>query len=533
MGNDIMPNWLEKRAQLSPDRMALIAKNVTWTFSELNEKSLQVARKLMTLGVKSGDHIAILLDNKPDFVAIIHGIEHVGAVAVLLNTRLTSHELLWQLNDANTKLLIFDLHYKDKVEQWCNNYENDKVRLDKAKNEITQQTDRFGNCSTREDHSYFQGNADVRRSGQKCISLEHFSKLTETTFEARSEWCLTDLHTIIYTSGTTGNPKGVMLTYGNHWWNAVGSSLNLGIHEDDRWLCCLPLFHVGGLSILLRSIFYGIPIVLHEKFEANIINDSIVEHKVTILSVVSQMLTRMIDELGGDSYPSHLRCVLLGGGPAPMPLLQSCRQRNIPLYQTYGMTETASQVATLSSEYMLVKIGSAGKPLFPVQLRIEKNGVLTKPGVAGEIVVKGPNVAQGYWNRIVESEKAIKDGWLYTGDIGYLDDDGFLFVLDRRSDLIISGGENIYPAEIESVLLAHPAVDEAGVIGMEDEKWGQVPVAFIKKLVGQIVSESEIFSYCKERLAKYKVPTQVYFVDELPRNASNKLMRHQLKQLMK
>lgn len=484
---DVMPNWLEKRASLSPDRQALITENKIWTFSELHREAIKYANKLSALGVRAGDHVALLLGNKPEFVFLLHGIECIGAVAVLLNTRLTSYEIMWQANDSDAKLFIYGEEFLDKI-----------------------------------DSSSFN---------EKIISTNKLEEISEILTPLRSEWRLHDLHTIIYTSGTTGKPKGVMLTYGNHWWSAVGSALNVGLHNQDSWLCALPLFHVGGLSILMRSIFYGIPVVLLEKFDPKLVIKMLDIHHVTIISVVSQMLIRMLEEVQNRRFSKSLRCVLLGGGPAPKPLLEKCRDKSIPVFQTYGMTETASQIVTLSPEYTLTKLGSAGKPLFPAQLRIEKDHQIQEEHQAGEIVVKGPNVAKGYWNREEESKKANVNGWFYTGDIGYLDEDGFLYVLDRRSDLIISGGENIYPAEVESVLLAHQSIDEAGVIGIEDEKWGQVPVAFVKTN-STFIDEDEIILFCQERLANYKIPVKIYFVENLPRNASNKLMRHKLKEML-
>lgn len=336
--------------------------------------------------------------------------------------------------------------------------------------------------------------------------------------------------TIIYTSGTTGKPKGVILTYGNHWASAVGSSLNLGLRDDDCWLACMPMFHVGGLSLLMKNIMYGMRILLVPKYDADFIHKALQTRGVTIISVVSKMLTDLLERLGEGTYPSSFRCMLLGGGPAPKPLLETCVDKGIPVYQTYGMTETSSQICTLSADYMLTKVGSAGKPLFQCQLRIEKDGVVVPPFAEGEIVVKGPNVTGGYFNREDATRETIQNGWLHTGDLGYLDEEGFLYVLDRRSDLIISGGENIYPAQIEEVLLSHPMVAEAGVVGMTDDKWGQVPAAFVVKS-GEI-TEEEILHFCEEKLAKYKVPKKACFLEELPRNASKKLLRRELRQLV-
>ncbi|WP_458415402.1 o-succinylbenzoate--CoA ligase [Schinkia sp. CFF1] len=483
-----MPNWLAKRANLSPDRVALITEDESWTFQQLHVLAQRSANKLSSLGIHEGDHVAILMGNLKEFLYLLHGLEYIGAVAVLLNTKLTAHEINWQLGDSESKLLLFDHDFAEKAEE-------------------------------------------VQSTIHK-LSLSDFRNVEESKASIRSEWNLDRVHTIIYTSGTTGHPKGVMLSYGNHWWSAVGSSLNLGLHMDDCWLCATPLFHVSGLSILMRSVFYGIPVYLIEKFNPAKVNAAIKNYNVTIISVVSQMLVRMLADLGDQTYPPSLRCVLLGGASAPRPLLETCKEKKIPVFQTYGMTETASQIVTLSAEYMLSKLGSAGKPLFPAQLRIEKDGHVQPPSEAGEIVVKGPNVTNGYWKREDATKTSIVDGWLYTGDIGYVDDDGFLYMLDRRSDLIISGGENIYPAEIESVILSHPSVEEAGVVGKDDEKWGQVPVAFVKVWETMQVTKEELMALCKERLAKYKVPVEIYFVESLPRNASNKLLRRELRKLI-
>lgn len=475
-----LPNWLQKRAELTPERLAIIGTEQL-TYNELHERTISLARRLASLGVTKGDHVALLVKNTIDSVVMIHALQYLGSVMVLLNTRLTIHEMKWQIEDANVKTIILEDEFLKLVKS---------IEIDQTIH---------------------------------CKSFSEVLRLKPREVKFQSEFCLDDVHTIMYTSGTTGKPKGVMLTYGNHWWSAVGSSLNLGLDVRDRWLCCLPIFHVGGLSILMRSVFYGITTVLEDGFNPSKINEVIVKNQVTIISVVSAMLTQMIETLPTPkSYPSFLRCVLLGGGPAPKPLLEKCRDFSIPVFQTYGMTETASQIVTLSPEYMLRKLGSAGKPLFPSQLKI----INENQHDVGEIVVKGPNVTKGYYNRKEETHETIKDGWLFTGDLGYLDDDGFLYVVDRRSDLIISGGENVYPAEVESVLLGHPLVLEAGVVGIEDEKWGQVPAAFIK--VEEHISEEEILHFCIEKLARYKVPKKVYFINTLPRNASNKLLRRKL-----
>jgi o-succinylbenzoate---CoA ligase len=480
-----MPNWLYKRTALTPNRIALRTEKESWTFKELDQRAQTFAKQFAALGIKKGDFTALLVENSIQTAAILHALQYLGAVIVPLNNRLTPSELIFQLQDCEAKLLFYDPSFSESV------------------NIISEELPELA-----------------------LTTYEQVTNLSPLEMKLQTEIKLDALHTIMYTSGTTGNPKGVMLTYGNHWWSAVNSSLNLGLHENDCWLCAVPLFHMSGLSILIRSVIYGSSVLIHERFDSQKVNDAIINEKVTIISVVSAMLSKMLHTLD-TSYPETFRCMLLGGGPAPLTLLETCKEKMIPVFQTYGMTETASQVVTLSSEYMLSKLGSAGKPLFTNQLKIEKDEKDALPNEIGEIVVKGPTITKGYLNREDATKKAIQNDWLYTGDLGYLDEEGFLYVVDRRSDLIISGGENIYPAEVEAALLSHPCVLEVGVTGLKDDQWGQVPIGFVT-LKTNSVTEEELLSYCSERLARYKVPKIIYFVKELPRNASNKLLRRQL-----
>ncbi len=484
---DSMPNWLYKRAFLTPQRTALETNGESLTFLQLHTYSEKTARQLASLHVKAGDTIAFLLENGIHTVTMIHALEYIGAVIVPLNHRLTASELTYQIHDSEAKLLIYDECFSNKV-------------------------------------------TDLKRDIDiNVVSTAQLSNEKQVQVDLQTEVNLQQHHTIMYTSGTTGSPKGVILTYGNHWWSAIGSSLNLGLHETDKWLCSVPMFHMSGLSIIMRNVIYGMPIFIQKQFAPKQVNEAIINNGVTIVSVVTAMLTKMLEELEGE-YPASFRCMLLGGGPAPVPLLEKCQKRNIPVFQTYGMTETAAQIVTLSSDYMLTKIGSAGKPLMHAQLKIEKSGVTLPANEIGEIVVKGASVTSGYLNRKKDTAETIQDGWLYTGDLGYVDEDGFLFVVDRRSDLIISGGENVYPAEIEEVLLSHPAITEAGVTGITDEQWGQVPIAFC--VCKEKVTKHDILNHCQARLARFKLPKHIHFVDALPRNAANKLLRRELVHLL-
>ncbi|MFP5371133.1 MAG: AMP-binding protein, partial [Actinomycetes bacterium] len=285
----------------------------------------------------------------------------------------------------------------------------------------------------------------------------------------------------------------------------------------------------GGLAILFRSVIAGVSVVLHEVFDPARVNRAIEEDRVTLVSVVANLLGRMLETRGDRAYPPTLRCVLLGGGPAPRPLLADCLRRGVPVAPTYGLTEAASQVTTLLPEDLPRHLGSAGKPLPPTEVRIERDGRPVPPGEVGEIAVRGPTVTPGYVGAEAEGDEIRPDGRLRTGDLGRLDGEGYLYVLDRRDDLIVSGGENVSPAEVEAVLLAHPAVEEAAVVGVPDERWGAVPVAFVRRRAGWVTTEHELLAFCAARLAAFKRPRRIEWVDAVPRNAAGKLLRRELR----
>jgi O-succinylbenzoic acid--CoA ligase len=455
-------------------------------------------------GIHEGSYVALLAANGLPYVVTVHALTRLGAILIPLNTRLTIQELNWQIRDVRASHLLSDI-----------SHERIATDIAQAIPELIQGTLQVGPETN-----------DIALKG----SAEDLTTPLQPLID------LSATQAIMYTSGTTGNPKGVMITYGMQWWNAIGSALNLGHHHDDRWLACLPLFHIGGLSLLFRSVIYGISVILHERFEPAAVNRAICEDHVTIISVVAVMLQRMLTELDGHGnqrcYPSTLRCVLLGGGPAPYSLLEDCLARAIPVIQTYGLTEACSQAVTLPPADALRKLGSAGRPLPQVQIRILNEDRPATSGEPGTIYLKGPSITPGYAHRPQATAEAIKDGWLCTGDIGYLDEEGYLYVLDRRSDLIISGGENVYPAEIESVLLAHPDVAEAGVCGQPDVQWGQVPIAFVRLHADHTIDPEALLAYTAHRLARYKRPRAISIVDHLPRNSAGKLLRRNLPELL-
>ena len=478
----MIPNWIIQRSMLTPDRIAVRFEGQAWTYKEINELALQQASKLVSLGIKPHDRVAIYATSTPQIIFMICGCMHLQCEMVLLNLRLSKLELAYQIEDSEVVAILAEDSLLEK--------------LPKAE-----------------------------------VQTYPFSKVSDTPptkFTPMLEWSEEDTLTIMYTSGTTGFPKGVRQTVGNHVSNATSSLYNTGLIEDDAWLCAVPLFHISGFSMLCKCLLHGVRLELYTKFDVKKIVDQLVDGTVTRMSVVAVTLERILTELERrDKYVSdRFQTMLAGGGPVPIDYLKRAIERKIRVSQTYGMTETASQTSTLSSEDALRKIGSAGKPLFFNQIRIDG---ANQPFEQGEILIRGAHVTPGYVGRFAH-KLSQENGWLHSGDIGYLDEEGYLFVVDRRSDLIISGGENIYPAEIENVLTSHPNVREAGVCGIEDEKWGQVPNAFV--VLKNDVNTEELVVFCKEHLAAYKVPKKIYIVKELPRNGSNKLLRRKLQELI-
>ncbi|MEZ4516495.1 MAG: o-succinylbenzoate--CoA ligase [Chloroflexota bacterium] len=331
------------------------------------------------------------------------------------------------------------------------------------------------------------------------------------------------IQAIVFTSGTTGRPKGAMLTYANHFYNAVGSAFRLGILPSDQWLVCMPLYHVGGMAIILRACLYGIAVILHDGFSPERVSSDLERLPISIVSLVPTMLFRLLPISQPERWKS-LRFVLLGGGAATAELLQAAHQVGIPVATTYGLTEAASQVATMPPTQALGKPGSVGKPLLFTQVRItDESGTRLEQGEIGEIRVHGPGVFDGYYGNEQATERALPSGELRTGDLGYLDSDGDLWVVQRRSDLIVSGGENVYPAEVEQVLMQHPAVSAVCVVGLSDPEWGQRVAGLV--VAEEVGSADDLIAFARLHLAAYKVPRTLVLADELPLTGSGKISR--------
>jgi O-succinylbenzoic acid--CoA ligase len=334
---------------------------------------------------------------------------------------------------------------------------------------------------------------------------------------------------VVYTSGTTGAPKGAQLSHGAFLWSAIGSAFHLGNAPGDHWLACLPLQHVGGLAILHRAALTGAEVTVHERFDPERVAAELDWGDITLVSLVANMLERVLDARGARPAPPRLRAVLLGGGPAPAPLLRRARRLGFPIATTYGLTEATSQVATLPLERARAGGDAVGRPLFCTELRIvSPEGVTLPAGEPGEIAVRGPTLMTGYLGRPEETARALRGGWLHTGDVGVVDASGDLRVLDRRTDLIVTGGENVYPAEVEAALREHPSVVDAAVAGESDAAFGARVSAWVVVRPGSRLSHAELSSFCRERIAGYKVPRALYLVPSLPRTDSGKLLRRAL-----
>jgi O-succinylbenzoic acid--CoA ligase len=449
MRNDIpapmkLDNWLAQRSQSCPDRVALLADGSEVTYAELEAEATWVARRLAAYGVRRGTTVAMTMHARREQVVLVHALMKLGAVLLPLGTRLSAEE----------RAAIVAV-------------EEPAVDLDDA-GELTQ---------------------------------------TEADMPLLGEHDMDELACRVLTSGSTGAPDPVGLTYGNFLWSSVASAFNVGVEPDDRWLCCLPLSHISGLSIVMRSVIYGTAAVVHDGFDVDRVAAALEEDRITVVSLVATMLTRLL-EAGADL--SGPRAILIGGGPVPEDPLEEALGRGATVVQTYGLTEACSQVTTLAPADARRKLGSAGRPLLTTHLRIQE----------GEILVQGPTVAPG---------RTDADGWLHTGDLGHIDEEGFLYVDDRMDDMIVSGGENVVPAEVEKVLLRHPEVADAAVVGREDPEWQQAVTAIVVLEDGSAATPEDLRRHCAESLTGFKVPKLVELVAALPRTPSGKLMRRALR----
>lgn len=464
-------NWLLKQAATQPNQIAIDDGNERLSFAELKKQVEVLVGKIDHLN--PGSRVGLLATNTLMSYKLALAIMCSGRTIVWLNWRLAGEELERQIKDSGLQLCLV---------------ENSLWR--------SGMTNPFKSYS-----AFLITNADPG----------------ELIPVFKSDW----VASIMYTSGTTGKPKGVLQTFGNHFYSAVSSALNLGLSSADKWLCVAPIFHISGFSIIMRGLIYGMTVRLVEKFRAEEIERILANETVTIMSVVPFMLKKLIQQQNKTNthYNSAFRCMLLGGGTIDRETLEICLQRSIPVVQCYGMTETCSQIVALRSVDALLKLGSVGQPLFSTQLKLSKDG---------EILLKTPALTPGYLNLPNKLPSKMIDGWYRTGDIGHLDKEGYLYIDGRADEMLISGGENIFPQEVEQVYQRYPQINEVAVVGQNDSVWGQVPVAFV--VSDRRLSPTKLINYGYEHLARYKVPQHYIFVSELPKNASGKIRRFMLRE---
>lgn len=495
--------WIRERGRIDPDKIAVVDGSENVTFQKLFEHAACRADQLKTLGILRGDVIAAFLPNTLFAVEIFHAVHLCGATLLPLNLRLTASEISFQVKETRAKILIA----------------GEKKFISLAR-EVS------GN-------SEFATRLVIDSEDKKLVWLDTGEQLS-----APGGYDLGEMeHTedvpwvILYTSGTTGIPKGVPLTARHLGASAMASLSHLGVLRDDRWLACVPLFHIAGLSILTRSVLAGSAVILHKNFDAEKVSRALYEQRVTLMSLVPTMLHRLVDVRLARSRKSvmSLRAILVGGASCSDALRQQSLELGLPVLRTYGLTEACSQVATESYPPDSNEKPEPPGPLPGIQIRIDDTSGKTPTAYEeGEILVRGGMVMDHYYKRVDESQKAIQDGWLHTGDIGFLNDQGGLCVLNRRSDLIVTGGENVYPVEVETCLASHPGVEEVCVAGEDDLEFGQRVVAWVVRKQDSPAGEEELQQYCRRSLAGYKIPRSIIFLQQLPRNVSGKIMRKSL-----
>ncbi|MDX2077147.1 MAG: o-succinylbenzoate--CoA ligase [bacterium] len=478
---------LLEQAQRTPHAIALYTPDTTLTYQQLADQIFANAKHLSALGIGAGDVVAILSHNTSTAVSMIFAISACGGVVLTLNTRLTGDELAYQLTLAEAKLLIIE----------------DGLDVPPVAMPIIP--------------------IDVR--AQHVAPLHTTHAPSDTIYRVPTPIQTDNSPAVImFTSGTSGKPKGAMLTHDNLFANAIASHERLSMTQNDHWLCILPLYHIGGLSILIRCFMLGGCVSLLPKFDADAVHNVLCQRPITLISLVPTMLYRLLD-MDTHLWQKSLRLILLGGATADAPLMRRCADLGLPVATTYGLTEASSQVCTATPDATQRKPASVGKPMPSITVRVvDEQGQNCLVGEIGEVAVRGKTVMAGYYKNPEASAKTIRDGELFTGDMGYLDADGDLWIIQRRSDLIVTGGENVYPAEIEAIVREIDGVRDVAVVGIPDAEWGQ-KVGCVLVADVAIVSIKEVEAFLRGKLAGYKVPRVWKFADALPLNATGKVNR--------
>ena len=493
----VIGRWIRDRGVVTPDRVAIDFLDDTTTYGQLDDRSERLAAALLARGLRRGDRIVSLTGNRPEHVELLFACAKAGLILAPLNHRLAPPELAYQLDDADPALFFVHDEQADLATASLDeaSVAPERIQLDRG-------------------------------------ALDDLAGAAGDARDAQVED--DDPLLLVYTSGTTGKPKGALLTHANCFWTNLSFDRTSDVATTDVVLQVLPQFHVGGWNVQpLLAWWKGATVVLEPAFEPARVLELISRKGITTMMGVPATYLFTAEEDGFDEADlSSLRLAVVGGAPMPEAVLKIWGERGVDIVQGYGLTEAAPNVLCVPPEDARRKLGYAGKPYPHVEvgLRDTDSGELVEGPATGELVVRGPNVFPGYWRNQEATDGTIVDGWLLTGDVAERDDEGFYRIKDRVKDMFISGGENVYPAEIESVLHDHPDVVEAAVAGVPHERWGEVGVAFVVTREGADVGGDELLTLCADRLAKYKVPEDVRFVDELPRSAMNKVLKTELRE---
>jgi fatty-acyl-CoA synthase len=492
-------SWLTRRELLTPGKAAVVDGQRRLNYQQLNRRVNRLARALQGLGLQFADRISILSYNCLEFVEVIMAAAKLGLILVPLNWRLTPAELAFNLNDSGAETLFFDADLGESVKG--------VMGPTPLKQFIA-----FGEKQILEARAY------------ESLLSKHSDAEPETDPPPN----LDAPHIIMYTAGTTGKPKGAILSQGASFWNVLNLNVALDFTSQDRNLLVLPMFHIGGIGLFTLPMLYdGGTVVIQRTFDPLKTLALLKEEKITLFFGVPAIFLAIIQhpDFDADTF-KNVRLVMSGGAPLPVSLVKQYHEAGIVLQQGFGMSEAAPSIATLAKELAVKKAGSIGRALMHLETRVvddHMNGVPT--GDVGELVVRGPNLLQGYWNRPEATQAAFAGGWFHTGDLARMDADGELYIVERKKDMFISGGENVYPAEVENMLYELPQIAEAAVIGVAHEKWGEVGRAVVALKPDQNLTVAEIIDHLQQRLAKYKIPKSVVFVEQLPRNAAGKVLK--------
>jgi fatty-acyl-CoA synthase len=506
MRNEGLGAWPARRARMTPHRVAIVYEGRTLTYGELSVRALRLANALRGIGVGRGDRVAYVGPNHPALAETLFASGLLGAIFVPLNTRLAVPELEAQLTDAEPRVLVWAPALAETVATLRGRLGvRDYIAVDG------------------------EGSADAARGSWPYAELLEGGAETPVD-EAVS---LDDVCMVQYTSGTTGRAKGVQLSHGNITWNAYNMLLDVDVIADDVSLVSAPMFHTAALNqLFLPTFLKGGRAVLMPAFEPSRAFELIAEHRVTWMFGVPTMFHAMSQSpRWADADLSSVRILMCGGAPLPEALIRTYGERGLLLLQGYGMTETSPGALFLRAADSTDKIGSAGTPCFFTDVKVVRaDGDNVAVGEPGEVVMRGPNVTSGYWRLPEETAAAFTDDWFHSGDVAVVDDEGYVTIVDRLKDMFISGGENVYPVEVENHLHANPAVADCAVIGVPDERWGEVGRAIVVLRSGFTATPETILAGLAGKVANYKIPKSLVFVDALPRTATGKLVRAQLRE---